>query len=118
MFSWSIKKQVFAIVFLMTVVALIICGAGIYCMIGIRGAVDEINTTAGRQAEIDAMATDINTVIIGVREVVLSTNQEEKLANSKALEAAAAGQTVSAEALRPMYLRASQAERERALGKC
>ena len=86
MFSWSIKKQVFTILILMTVVAVIICGAGIYGMIGIQKAAEETDITAQRQAEIDAMATNINEVIIGVREVVLTADMERKQAHINQLK--------------------------------
>ncbi|UQZ90125.1 hypothetical protein C4J81_13315 [Deltaproteobacteria bacterium Smac51] len=90
MFRWSIKKQIFTIIILMTIVAIIICAAGIYAMMGIRGAVDEINFAARRSSDIEDVATDINEVIIAVREVVLSSSFEKKQADSKDLEVKAA----------------------------
>jgi len=102
MFRWSIKKQIFAIVGLLTAVAVIICVAGLYAMDGIRASMDDIETTARRLAEIDAAAAEMNDVIIGVREVLLTDDQAKKRAdrdelNRKAAQIDAAMKAIGAE---------------------
>ncbi len=86
MSHWSIKKQILTIVLIMAFMALIICGAGIYAMMGIRNNVDEINVAAMRLAAINEVALDISDVIIGVREVIVHEDPAQKLADSQVIE--------------------------------
>ena len=89
MFKWSIKKQIFAIVLVMTAMGIVICTAGIYAMIGIRKSVDEIYISAVRLADMNEVSAAMNDVIIGVREVVLTADMEKKKSDRRDIEAKA-----------------------------
>ena len=90
MFKWSIKMQIFAIVGLLTVVAVIIGAVGVYAMNDIKAAMDDINVTARRLSAIDEVAADMNGVIIGVREVILTADPAKKQSDRAELERKAA----------------------------
>ena len=89
MFRWSIKKQIFTIVLVMTAMGIVICTSGIFAMMRIKSAVDEIYIAAVRLADMNEVSAAMNDVIIGVREVVLTTDQNKKMADRRALEAKA-----------------------------
>ena len=76
--KWSIKKQIFAIVLLMTIMGIVICFSGIYAMVGIRSSVDEIYISAVRLADMNEVSSAMSDVIIGVREVVLTPDLNKK----------------------------------------
>ena len=86
MFHWSIKKQIYAIVLMLMVMAVVICVTGLFAMTGIKEAMDDINITAVRLADIDDAAAEINEVIIGVREILLTSDPAKKEDDKRELE--------------------------------
>ena len=62
----------------MTIMGIVMCCSGIYAMMGIRSSVDEIYTSAVRLADMNEVSAAMSDVIIGVREVVLTPDIDQK----------------------------------------
>jgi len=86
MFNWSIKIQIFTVVFILAAISVIVCSVGLYAVQGLDDAVDEVDTTARRLADIDEVAAHISEVIIGVREVLLTTDETKKADDKRAID--------------------------------
>lgn len=86
MFSWSIRNQIFTVVFILAAMSVIICAVGLYAVSGLDNAVDEVDIAARRLADIDEVAAQINEVIIGVREVLLTTDDSKKVRDKAVID--------------------------------